>query len=267
MNNRLGLIILGVIAAGLLIGLIVIEKQASDQQHQASTQIGSLSNDLATAHKDLDEQKSVATMLEKDKEEQKKTFENAYGELTNNFTVVSSNLAQTGAALEATQKEVKERDAKITDLEAQNQTLDKKASDLSMEITNLTGQIEDTQKKLATSEGNRVFLQNELTRLRAEKTELERQFNDLSVLRAQVAKLKDEMREARRLDWIRRGVYAAAQEKGAQRLMQGSFAGTPPTPAGQTNYDLNVEVRADGSVKVIPPLTGPSATTNALPAK
>src|SRR5260370_6842062 len=123
MNNRLGLIILGVIAAGLLIGLIVIEKQASDQQHQASTQIGSLSNDLATVHKDLDEQKSVATMLEKDKEEQKKTFEKAYGELTNNFTVVSSNLAHTGAALEATRKDLKEHGPKITNLQAPNQPI------------------------------------------------------------------------------------------------------------------------------------------------
>src|SRR6266436_1806660 len=140
MKNRLGLIILGVVAAGLLIGLIVIEKQAADQQHKDAAQIGSLSNDLAVVHKDLDEQKSVAAMLEKDKEEQKKTFEKAYGELTNNLILVSSNLAQTGAALEASQKDVKERDAKIADLEVQNATLDKKASDLSTEITNLTGQ-------------------------------------------------------------------------------------------------------------------------------
>src|SRR5258708_7705350 len=100
MKNRLGLIILGVVAAGLLIGLIVIEKQAADQQHKDAAQIGGLSNDLAAVHKDLDEQKSVAAMLEKDKEEQKKTFEKAYGELTNNFTVVSSNLAQAATTLE-----------------------------------------------------------------------------------------------------------------------------------------------------------------------
>src|SRR6266404_3432052 len=125
MKNRMGLIILGVVAAGLLIGLIVIEKQATDQQHKDAEQLSSLSNDLTVVHKDLDEQKSVAAMLEKDKEEQKKTFEKAYGDLTNNFTMVTSNLAQTGASLEATQKEVKERDAKIADLEAQNQALDK----------------------------------------------------------------------------------------------------------------------------------------------
>src|SRR5258708_13111847 len=92
MKNRLGLIILGVVAAGLLIGLIVIEKQAADQQHKDAAQIGSLTNELIVVHKDLDEQKSVSAMLEKDKEEQKNTFEKPYGELTNNFIAVSSNL-------------------------------------------------------------------------------------------------------------------------------------------------------------------------------
>src|SRR5258708_14233260 len=92
MKNRMGLIITGVIAVGLLIGLIVIEKQASDQQRKDSAQMSTLSNDLTVVHKDLEEQKSVAAMLEKDKEEQKKKFDPSYAELTNNFIVVSSNL-------------------------------------------------------------------------------------------------------------------------------------------------------------------------------
>ena len=37
--------------------------------------------------------------------------------------------------------------------------------------------------------------------------------------------------------------------------------------AAQTNYDLNVEVRADGSVQVIAPLTSPAGKTNSPPAK
>jgi hypothetical protein len=95
----------------------------------------------------------------------------------------------------------------------------------------------------------------------AEKAELERQFNDLEVLRAQVKRLKEELNVARRLEWIRKGLFPAGEQKGASLLMQGANA--PKKPAKpQDNYDLNVEVSADGSVKVIPPITNaPSAPT------
>jgi hypothetical protein len=46
-----------------------------------------------------------------------------------------------------------------------------------------------------------------------EKAELERQFNDLTVLRAQVAKLKQELKVARRLEWIRQGLFASSEQK------------------------------------------------------
>ena len=98
----------------------------------------------------------------------------------------------------------------------------------------------------------------------AEKAELEKQFNDLTVLRAQVSKLKEELSVARRLEWIRQGLFASTDQRGAQKLMQGAAA--TPAKAPKPTYDLNVEVSADGSVKVIPPLTNRPAATNP-PAK
>ena len=156
------------------------------------------------------------------------------------------------------------RDAKIADLESQNQALDQRALDLSTAITNLTSQIDDTKQKLAASEGDKAFLEKELERLIAEKAELERQFNDLAVLRAQVSKLKEELSISRRLEWIRQGLFARAEQKGAEQLMQKP---SPPTnPAAKTPaYDLNVEVNADGSVKIIPPLANKPADTNSPP--
>jgi len=61
----------------------------------------------------------------------------------------------------------------------------------------------DTERKLAASEGDREFLLAELKRLQAEKVDLERQFNDLALLRDQIRKLKDELSIASRLEWIR----------------------------------------------------------------
>jgi hypothetical protein len=116
--------------------------------------------------------------------------------------------------------------------------------------------ISDTEKKLAASEGDREFLLKELKRLQAEKAELERQFNDLSVLRTQVAKLKEELSISRRLEWIRMGIYGAQSQKGAERLL----SSTPALP--RTNFNLNVELKQDGSANVISPaVTNRAAAT------
>ena len=119
--------------------------------------------------------------------------------------------------------------------------------------------IADTQQKLAASEGNKAFLEKELQRLMGEKTELEKQFSDITVLKAQLAKLKEELSIARRVEWIRNGLFASSDQKGAQKLMQGISAPSAQPKAPKSNYDLNVEVTADGSVRVIPPATNSPA--------
>jgi chromosome segregation ATPase len=249
------------ICLGLLVAVVMIKKQAGDQHHEDVQRIDSLSNQWTKAEGALEEQKQVATMLQKDMDTQKKTFEKSLDDLTNNFTQVSSNLAKSEATLRTTEQELKERDAKISELEASNQSLEKDAKELEAKIASLNTQIDDTRHKLAASEGDKAFLQKELQRMMAEKTELERQFNDLSVVRAQLAKLKEQMNVARRLEWARLGLLANTDQKGAQKLMQGVAAPASHT-AARPNYDLNVEVNADGSVKVIPPLTNqPPANT------
>lgn len=259
MKNRIGFVVVVLVAVGLGIGLISIKRQAAKQQQDDAERISSLSNNWVKTSADLDEQRTVSAALEKDLESQKKAF----GDLTNHYVVVSANLTKTEASLQASEEEVRKRDTKIADLENQNQLLDKQAVDLSAAITNLNVQIDDTRKKLSSSEGDRVFLEGELKRLVAEKAELERQFNDLTVLRAQVSRLKEELSIARRIEWIRQGIFASAEQKGAQKLMQGVGSPQAQPRLPRSNYDLNVEVSSDGSVKVIPPLT--NAPANAPP--
>lgn len=259
--------VLVLICVGLGIGLVAIKKQAADQHREFSEKNNALSNSLVQVNEQLDRQKQVNTDLEADRDKRKKEFDDlagGYAKLSNNLAQTASNLAKTETALKISREETAKRDAKIAELETQNQALDKQAVNLSTAITNLTAQIEETKRKLATSEGEKGFLEKELKRLMAEKAELERQFNDLTVLRAQVSKLKEELSVARRLEWIRQGLFASAEQKGAQKLMQG-VAPTQAKPA-KPAYDLNVEVSADGSVKVIPPVTNRPAATNP-PAK
>jgi len=264
MKYRIGIVILVLACLGLAIGLVTVKSIASKEKETDTAAILDYSNKLVTTSGNLDEQKQVAAMYKRDLETQKQAFQ----DLTNNFTQVSDKLSKTSDTLARTEASLKEevakRDARIAELETQNQVLDKQAVDLSNSITNLTLQIASTQRKLAASEGDKAFLEKELKRLMSEKAELERQFNDLTVLRAQVSKLKEELNIARRLDWIRQGIFARSEQKGAQQLMQGGNAPQVQAKTSKPVYDLNVEISADGSVKVIPP---PGKGTNALPAK
>jgi chromosome segregation ATPase len=269
MKNRIGVIILVlvVVCAGLGIALIAVKNQATQQHRVLSDSNTSLSNKWVEASDQLERQKQTNATLEKDREERLKVMDsltNNYAHLLVNYVDTSNTLAKTQIELKTSQDEIAKRDAKIQELTVQNQNLDKQAIDLSTAITNLTTEIDETKRKLAASEGEKGFLEKELKRMMAEKAELERQFNDVNVLRAQLSKLKSEMAVARRLDWIRRGLFASTEEKGAQKLIQPQpmlEAQAPPR-----NYDLNVEVNADGSVRVIPPLTN-RATATPRPGK
>jgi chromosome segregation ATPase len=266
MKNRIGVIVLVLLCVGLGIALVAITRQTSTQHHQEVERNNVLSNDLVETSRKLDDLRQVNVVLEADRAKQKRAFEeltNGYTKMTVNLMQASNELARSEVSLKASQEETARRDARIAELEAQNQALDKRALELSTAITNLTVQITETKRKLAASEGEKGFLEGELKRLMAEKAELERQFNDLTVLRAQVAKLKEELSIARRLEWIRRGLFAGSDEKGAQKLMQGPSSAQPK--AAPPAYDLNVEVTTDGSVKVIPPLTNGPAVTNPPP--
>jgi uncharacterized protein (DUF3084 family) len=264
MKNRIGIVILVLACVVLAIAYVFVKHDAAKDHAEAVDRIQSFSNKWVDTSAKLEAEKQNAAQLYQELDKGKKS----YTELSNNLTDVSATLAKTQTDLKAREEEVKQRDAKIADLESQNQALDKQAADLSVAITNLTVQISDTQKKLAASEGDKAYLEKELQRLITEKAELEKQFNDITVLKAQVAKLREELSIARRIEWIRNGILAMNEQKGAQRLMQGfGSSSASQNRAPKSNYDLNVEVTADGSVRVIPGATNsPSGATN-TPAK
>jgi chromosome segregation ATPase len=259
MKNRTGIIVLALICLGLGIATIYVKKKASEQHSEDQAAIMNLSNQWVKATANWEEQKQVSAMLQEDV----KKAALSYAELSNHVDQVSSTLDKTSASLKATETklasteaELKEREARIAALETANQALDKQATELSTSITNLTIQITETKRRLAASEGDKAFLEKELKRLVGEKAELEKQFNDLAVLRAQVVKLKEELNVARRAQWIRQGLFASPEEKGAARLMKPA---TTTTAAPKQNYDLNVEISREGGAKIVPATNAPAA--------
>lgn len=254
--------ILVLACAGLGAGLFYRHTTAEKQTTQDAETITRLNTKVQDTERQLAEQSAVNQVLEKNVAERTQRLL----ETSNTLVTVTATLAkvreeaQTAAATAAANLE--QRDKRINELESQRDDLTKRMTDLNGQINGLDVAINDLNRKLAASEGDRDFLLQELKRLQAEKNELERQFNDMAMLREQVRKLRDELSISRRLDWIRRGLYGSL--KGAERLQRG-FVQQAETNRG--DFDLNVELKQSGGVNVVPANTNSPAVapTNAPP--
>ncbi len=257
MKDKAPIIVLLIVAIGLCVALIVIHNKAEDEKALDEGNIKVLSNSVTSVQAKLDEQQAVNRSLETNLLTTTAEYSNKLAardtQLANTQAELAKAQTEAKAQAEAAAAEVAQRDKKIADLENQNTELDKQSIDLRGSISNLESRIVVTQKKLAASEGDRATLIKELKELQAKKDELEKKFNDLVALREQVHKLKEELSIARRLDWIRRGIYETLNERGAQRLTRP----TPPPPL-ETNNSLKVELKQNGGVKVEAPPPGKS---------
>jgi myosin heavy subunit len=248
---------------GLGAGLFYRHTQAEKQEQKDGETINQLSTKVSDNERKLAEQSAVNTTLEKDLTARTQQL----AETSNTLVTVTANLAkvreEAQAAATNAAADIAKRDARINELETQRDDLTKRMTDLNTQINGLDSQIGDYQRKLAASEGDREYLLKELKRLQTEKNDLERQFNDLAMLREQVRKMKDELSISKRLDWIRRGLYGTL--KGAERLQKGFT----PAPTNHQNFDLNVELKQNGGVNVVPKSTNapanPAQGTNAAP--
>jgi chromosome segregation ATPase len=218
-----------------------------------------LEKELQQKNGELEEQRGVNNRLESDLASRLQQILQSSNRVIGLSAELARTEAEAQAAARTAQDEISRRDSKINELTGQNDELTTQMTGLNVALTDLETQIAETERMLAASEGDREFLLQELKRLQVEKTELERQFNDLALLREQVRKLKDELSIARRLEWIRRGLYGNEQ-KGTEKLQSG-FA----TPPGTDSVDLDVELRQDGGTRVIPSSTNAPATSSGGP--
>ena len=251
-NMKAAIVILILAAVGLGVGLLMRHNRAVAVKERDEEIKAMLSNEVARTQGKLDEEQKVNLLLSTNLTLKGEELVNT----SNTLAKVNADLARTQkemqAAAEAAKAEIERRDNQIAQLTSQTNALTIKMDDLTSSIDKLGKQISATERKLAASEGDREFLLAELKRLQSEKAELERQFNDLAILRAQISKLKEEMSIARRLEWIKMGIYGMQDKKGAERLMDKT-----PLLARTNNFDLNVELRQEGGAKVVPPNAAP----------
>ncbi|MGA2243365.1 MAG: hypothetical protein ABSH48_00085 [Verrucomicrobiota bacterium] len=256
MKIKVAIVILAVACIGLGVALLTIKKQADDQHATDINSINEFSNQVISADAQLKEKDQVNLTLSNElaaSQQQLAQTQEQMVQLSNTLSAANSTLVETRTSLASAEETVTNLNTRIADLEAQNKFLDEQANALSNNLARLTQQIEDTKNQLAVAETNSAFLQGELQKQLAQKAELEHKFNDVDELRAQVKRLKDEMFVARRVQLMKSDV---GNKKGGQLLMMRTLP-VPPSAAPKppaSNYDLNVEIGSDGTVKVIPPL-------------
>ena len=248
------IVLLVLVGVGLGVTLLLRHNKAVEVKKTDEGRITVLSNKVEETQSKLDDKEKLAIYLQ----DKVTTKTEELSSTSNHLSKINAELARTKsemqAAAEAARAEIEKKDAQINALTTQTNQLTLKMDDLTGAIDKLGKQIADTERRLAASEGDREFLLTELKRLQVEKAELERQFNDLSVLRAQVSKLKEELTVARRLEWLRMGIYGMQDKKGAELLI--AKGGTAPKT---NNFSLNVELKQDGGATILtnPPPPAP----------
>ena len=276
MKIKIGIIVLAAACIALLVALFATKRAAEDQRSRDNSAILDFSNQLVSASTSVNDLRQVNLMLTNDIAE----LHQAAAVLSNNLIETSSVLSTTKVSLVSAEGQIVNLNGRITDLEAQNKALDERASELTNRLAELDALIIVTKHKLANSETDNAYLTAELQKQLAQKAELQRKFNDLNVVRAQVKKLRDELFVARRLEWMANGADPSTPTKGAALLMRrtpapaATVSVSPASPASASAkaaasatspakpaspFDLNVEVGSDGSVHVIPPATNTTA--------
>jgi chromosome segregation ATPase len=161
------------------------------------------------------------------------------------------------AAADKADADIAEKDKQIAKLELQNADLDKQSNDLLASMTNLQARAAAAEKRLASSDKDHALLESEINLIESQKEDLQRKFNDVAALKAQIKSVQNNIVIARRVEWIERGLYQAIGDKGGKVLISAPMPS--PTP---TNISLNVELDKTGGVRINSTLPTNAPSTN-----
>ena len=159
-------------------------------------------------------------------------------------------VVEAAAVLADKNEEISNLSTKLSTAQNKNRDYDSQIKTLNSQMADKDRAIDDIGRRLKSTEEDRDHLLLEQKKLIAEKTELEKQFQDILVLRQKVQQLQVELMASKKLEWLRRGFYGGARKKGGSHLMGMSKKSQSKTVS--PNADLNVEVRRDGTVKIVP---------------
>ena len=257
-----GLLIFAVIAVVLGASSVIIlsktinEKNTTiESKDKEITKLTEEKTSLESESKELTEQLNAATTKVATTQDRLLKVEK---ELNLNLTEYASFQKQAADALAAKDEKIVALNKDLETAQNKNKDYDSQIKTLNTQIVSKDEEISSIERRLEASEADREYLLKQRDKLIAEKAELEKQFQDIAVLRQKVLKLQGELMASRKLEWIRRGLYGSARRKGGSKLM--SMSSRKPKEESTKKTDLNVEIKSDGTVKIAPSTGSQNAT-------
>ena len=174
-----------IVCVGLVITLVVM-KRGDDARHESdASSLVDYSNQLDSAQTQIAIYHGTILVLS-----------NSLGETLSASLAFSNRLVEAQSTVMLNTEQITNLNRQITEVASENQTLNQRFMDLTnqtiSQLTGLTNQIAVTRAGLEQANKDYALLENRLRRDVAERVVVERKFNNLPELQAQVQRLKDD---------------------------------------------------------------------------
>ena len=171
--------VLVLVCTVLVIALIVMKRGDNAQHENDAGAIAGFSNQLTSAQVQI--ASCNGTIL---------TLSNRFDESRSASLTFSNHLIEAESTIVLDTEQITNLNQHVAEMESENQTLSRRVMDLTNQMASLTGQITLTGASLDQANTNYAHLENRLRRDVAERIIVERKFNNLLELQAQMQKLK-----------------------------------------------------------------------------
>ncbi|MBT5321217.1 MAG: hypothetical protein HOL43_02485 [Verrucomicrobiales bacterium] len=244
---------------------VVNLKGQLDTTSQELTTVSQVKDDLATAQTDLI---TAKTTLETENTTLKQERDGLQLKHSTEIGLVEEKLLSTATSLAEAKTAAETATEKITELTAKMDDFNVQKGALQTQITGLNDKITETNTKLESAEGDRVFLLRELNRLEGEKAKLVERMNNVDFLAEQLKTIKSRIAEARRRRWREMGVgpnggkHAARGTYNPRNASQLAANKTEPADTKKVHYELtDGDLYIDGKLVKPEPVKQPEPTT------
>ena len=201
-------IVLALICIGLVISFVVIKRGDNAQHESDAGAIADFSNRLDSA------QAQIATcngMI--------LVYSNRLDESQSASLTFSNHLIEAESAMVLSTEQITNLTRQVAEVESENQTLGRQVMDLTNRVAGLTSQIASNEASLNQANKDYALLENRLRRDVAERVVVERKFNNLSELQAQMQKLKKNPAEAISAESIYAGLDVEVKSNGTLNVI------------------------------------------------
>jgi chromosome segregation ATPase len=195
--------VLALVCTVLVIALIVMKRGDNAQHENDAGAIAGFSNQLTSAQVQI--ASCNGTIL---------TLSNRLDESRSASLTFSNHLIKAESTIVLDTEQITNLNQQVAEMESENQTLGRRVMDLTNQMASLTGLITLTGASLDQANTNYALLENRLRRDVAERIVVERKFNNLSELQAQMQKLKKNPAEAISSDSIYAGLGVEVKSNG-----------------------------------------------------